>query len=569
MLRAGTIETLYANNRDSPLYNLPILQLLSIKRIGGKNENQSRLHVTVSDGKFYMKGICSTQLSSEVEGYGVNSILKIADFIILEKSNASFIYIKACEKLRSAERIGTPKNITDEKDSFGDQELPKENVPADNFKDTRHPAQENVAKRPNTGNPATNHELHNEDKTFTPIAALNPFQNKWFIKGTVQKKSDMRDFKKKDGKFFTFELLDKSGSIKLVAFNEAAHLFFEHVIDGTVLEVSKATVKMTNKQFNSTTSDYEIHLEKNSYCNSINEKPIEVQYNFTKIYEIPAQIDKAKCTTIGIVHEAYPVQTVIAKTSQKELKKRDVILIDETGQIRTTLWGDQTTLELEDHPVLLISDAKISEFNGQVTLSTSFSSTVKIDPEINESFSIKGWYDANKGSITVQRPVKKVEYQFLEEVQQYGTCIATLLFIKEDSLFYNACTDGCNKKVTLTDEGYHCERCNQTKETCDIRYLTTFHISDFTQQVWLQVFDDFCTSLFGMSADDLKKMGEENSQQLQAFLKSLLYKEYVFKVKRSEDVYKGEMKIRWRGISIQKINYDEECNRMMKLLKIE
>lgn len=568
MLKSGTIEALYSNNRDSPLYNLPVVQILALKKIEGKNDKTVRFHATISDGKFYMKGIFSTQVSKDVEDLDVNWIIKITDFVILEKNSTCFIYVKSCEKIKNTDRIGTPKNISSEKDSFVEQEN-KEKKQAQGKENSGHNKPQE-AKRIHTepNNLAVNHELYNENKTFTPIAALNPFQNKWFIKGTVQKKSEMRDFKKKDGKFFTFELVDKSGSIKIVAFNEAAHLFFESITEESVVELSKATVKMTNRQFNTCTSDYEIHLEKVSYCNIVDEKPIEIKYEFTKMGEIPAKIDKGKCTIIGVVHETYPLSTVIAKQSQKELKKRDLILVDETGSVRLTLWGEQTDLDLEDSPVILVSDARISEYNNQATLSTSFQSSIKIDPEINEAFTVKGWYDENKTGIQIQRPQRQTEYAFLEEVQSFGTCIATVLFLREDNLFYNACADNCNKKVTLTDEGYHCERCNQTKETCNVRYLTTLHVSDFTQQVWLQVFDDFCTSFFGMPAEELKKMGEENSQQLQTFLKSLLYKEYVIKLKKTEEIYNGEMKIRWRGINIQKVDYNEECIRMMKLMDI-
>lgn len=588
MLQSGTIEALFSRNTDSPLFNLPVVQILALKKIERKTDQTFRFHGSISDGKFHMKGIFSSQVSKECQDLSTHSIIRICDFVITEKNGTCFIYVKKCQKIADHERIGTPKNISNEKDSFHDQESSNSKIEKGyNTQNQGHPndqtkmhfnpkentpnslnSMENRVKRPQINNPTSNHEFHDENKTFTPIAALNPFQNKWFIKGTVQKKSDMRDFKNKTGKLFTFEIFDRTGSIKIISFNEAAHLFFDLVKDETVIEISRATVKMTNKQFNTCSSDYEIHLDKNSYYDTLDEKPIDVKYDFCKINEISSRTEKGKCTVVGIVHEVYSISTVIAKQSQKELQKRDIILVDETGSIKLTLWGDQTTLYLEDNPVLLVSDARIAEFNNQITLSSSFQTILKVDPEINESFSIKGWYDANKSNITIQRSIKNVDYSFLEEVQTYSTCIATLLFIREDNLFYNACADNCNKKVTFTDEGYHCERCNQTKDTCNIRYLTTFHASDFTQQIWLQVFDEFCTYFFGMPAEELKRMGEENSHQLQSFLKSLLFKEYVIKLHKKEQIYQGEMKVRWRGLSIQKVDYNEECVRMMKLMNI-
>lgn len=584
MLKTGTIEALYSNNRDSPLYTNPLAQIISLKKIEGRSDKTVRYHVTISDGKFYMKGILSSQVSKEISEIEVNTIIRMTEFVVLEKNNTCFVYVKKCEKIRKDDRIGSPKSISSERDNSLDVDTSKEKFenqenlninkpdalkrayPQKNENENLNVKQSgNFSKRVHL---QQNDESKDENKSITPIAALNPFQTKWYIKGTVQKKTELKEMKKKDGKYFTLELVDKSGSIKIVAFSDAAQLFHNILSDGSVIEISKATVKMTNKKFNNCTSDYEIHLEKNSLVQLVDEKGIEISYKFIQISEMSQMLEKGKCDVIGVVHEVFPPVTVLSKQTQKELKKRDIFLTDTTGNIRLTLWGDNIDLELDDHPVMLISDVRVGEFNNTCTLNTTFGSSIKLDPEIEEAFTLRGWYDENKDNIKVEK-IKKQDYQFLEEISSYGTVLVTLLHLREDNLFYNSCIEvNCSKKVNLTDEGYHCEKCNQTREDCNIRFLTTFHISDFTQQAWLQVFDDFCCNFFGMTAKELKKMGEENPTQLQTFLKSLLYKDYVIKVKRSEEVYNGEMKVKWRGFTVKKVDYVEECTRMMKLIGI-
>jgi len=47
---------------------------------------------------------------------------------------------------------------------------------------------------------------------------------------------------------------------------------------------------------------------------------------------------------IGVVKEVQEIKTIIAKATQKEIKKREIVLIDEGQvQINLTLWGSDVS----------------------------------------------------------------------------------------------------------------------------------------------------------------------------------------------------------------------------------
>lgn len=69
---------------------------------------------------------------------------------------------------------------------------------------------------------------------------------------------------------------------------------------------------------------------------------------------------------VGVVHECGEVQTITAKASQRELRKRELGMVDTSNcLVRLTLWGEEAeNFDGVNHPVVVIKAAKVSDFNG-------------------------------------------------------------------------------------------------------------------------------------------------------------------------------------------------------------
>jgi hypothetical protein len=70
---------------------------------------------------------------------------------------------------------------------------------------------------------------------------------------------------------FNFDLMDSSGEIRVVAFSEVAEKFFDHVEQGRMYQLSKATLKPIEpgkRKWNNTGHSSEIYLENNSIVRS-------------------------------------------------------------------------------------------------------------------------------------------------------------------------------------------------------------------------------------------------------------------------------------------------------------
>ena len=131
------------------------------------------------------------------------------------------------------------------------------------------------------------------------------------------------------------------------------------------------------------------------------------------------------------------------------------------------------------------------------SLSMFSSSTMSIEPDINECFELRGWYDAQGASASFQAhsaslasgpsgTFNRTEIRSLNEVKEaqlgqgdkvdYFSTRATIMHIKSDNISYPACqTPGCNKKVVEDYGKWRCDKCDKTFSSPEHR--SAYHVS--------------------------------------------------------------------------------------------
>ena len=203
-----------------------------------------------------------------------------------------------------------------------------------------------------------------------------------------------------------------------------------------------------------------------------------------------------------------------------QLVKRELTLVDKTGfSVRMTLWGKQAEQysDAEANPVIAFKGVKVGDFGGEVStfltlflarrsfwnlgrsLSMYSSSTMQVNPEIDESFSLRGWYDSNGAEQTFKAHsssggggsmavFNRADIRSLDEVKQAGygmpdkpetfSARATIMHIKSDNISYPACpTPNCNKKVVDNGGNWRCEKCSQSFSAPEHRFVLHFFMS--------------------------------------------------------------------------------------------
>lgn len=242
-------------------------------------------------------------------------------------------------------------------------------------------------------------------KVFS-IQSLNPYQSRWTIRARVSQKGTIRTWNKnnREGKLFSFTLLDSTGEIRATAFNAEVDRFFNLIEVNKVYYISKASLKPANKQFNNTDNDYEMNINSDTQIVPCDDgEDISVpgfSFDFVKIGKLDSCNPGDFVDIVGIVHEAGDLTTITIKTSNRDVQKRELGIVDDSGcLVRLTLWGQEAvSFDGSNHPAIVVRSARVSDFSGR-SLSATTQSCVMVAPStIPEANKLKGWYDNSGGN---------------------------------------------------------------------------------------------------------------------------------------------------------------------------
>ena len=221
----NSIHVFYTTREFTGDFKNPVLQLIAASK-GKSNDTKCRYRGVVSDGKHKMKCVLSSEISLQLENktLKVNDLIRLKTFEVRQNDTQRYMLISTIlETIKEDDIIGEPREYT---------AATKEN---------KTNGEEKIAKRKESVDSVKVQKLSETNKKYTLLKEINPFAANWCIKARVLSKSQVRMFKTKtgDGKLFSFDLLDSSSQIKVIAFNQAVDTFFPIIQTNKVYEISQ------------------------------------------------------------------------------------------------------------------------------------------------------------------------------------------------------------------------------------------------------------------------------------------------------------------------------------------
>ncbi|XP_017073556.1 replication protein A 70 kDa DNA-binding subunit [Drosophila eugracilis] len=573
----------------------PVLQILAIKKINSAADSE-RYRILISDGKYFNSyAMLASQLNvmqhnGELEEFTIVQLDKyVTSMVGKDGAGKRVLIISELTVLNPGAdvkvKIGEPVTY----ENAAKQDLAPKAAAAANPK----PVPKKITVHNNNNNNVALNSSINSGMTH-PISSLSPYQNKWVIKARVTSKSGIRTWSnaRGEGKLFSFDLMDESGEIRATAFKEQCDKYFDLIQVDSVYYISKCQLKPANKQYSSLNNAYEMTFSGETVvqlCEDADDDPIpEIKYNLVPISEVSSMENKASVDTIGICKEVGEVQSFVARSTNKEFKKRDITLVDMSNSaINLTLWGDEA-VNFDGHvqPVILVKGTRINEFNGGKSLSLGGGSIMKINPDIPEAHKLRGWFD-NGGGDNVANMVSartgggnfSTDWMTLRDARarnlgsgdkpDYFQCKAVVHIVKQENAFYRACPQTeCNKKVV--DEGndqYRCEKCNALYPNFKYRLLINMSIGDWTSNRWVSSFNEVGEQLLGHTSQEVGEALENDPSKAEQIFSALNFTSHIFKLRCKNEVFGDMTRNKLTVQSVAPINHKEYNKHLLKELQ--
>jgi replication factor A1 len=589
-------------------------QIINISTKTRKNKGKEIFTATLTDGNTsYNKFLfCKEEGSPEIE---IGQIIKIRKILPLMLSiNPERVFLikdfQITKKKKSIQHYPLIKDNhnlqiienENENEKQNNSNINIENIPK-KISDSYSNNSLNLEDESLTENISSNMKEQEILRNYIPLKRITTFTRDFTICVRIISKSEIKKFNtNRAGMLFTFIVKDEEGStMQIVCFDKIVDKFYSLIKEDSVYEIKGGNIKINDKQYNTTNSDYKIILNEDSLVNEIedNNKIKKENMNFLSTEDILSLPINSLVNVLCIVIDKGELIQKNTRNGPIDMKRTTISDCNGT-YIELTLWKNFANLNIENGNILLIRKGRINDFGGKNITSVNESS-IEINPEIKEYEkeinSLKEFYknitlnnneDNNKDNNNKINYIQKNKYDdkivFIETILEYMDKFSNDLnhkfpFFKikavithithNDKNFYPGCPNKeCQKKLNFENSKWICKNCKRQFNYPKYQYSLNIRVKDASSEYYVDLFGKTAENLLKMNAEEYRQLLiDRNDQKINELTGNIQYREFIFLLKVKSQEYNDVIKKKFTASKIDEVDNKEESIRLLNEFK--
>ncbi len=375
-----------------------------------------------------------------------------------------------------------------------------------------------------------------------PIADIQNGMKSATVNGRIMRIFGPHKFKTKkgkEGKVANILIADKSGSIRVALWNmsDIEKIEKNEIRVGDIVQVKNGYVR----------PGYQGGLEINlgtrgsliTNLNELDDKEFPESIDGQSYSKIKDLIPGARANIIAKVKSKFEVKEF--EKNGRSGKVANLIVSDETGNIRLVLWNEKTSImdELNLGDILKINNGLVKEgIRGLEVHANNFTRIEKnpVGVELKENTS------------------ERIHIKDISDIGKNVEIRATVTDFFGERFSYNLCPN-CNKRI----EGDVCEKCGKVKPKKLL--VLNLMVDDGTGLIRVALFGGVVKNFLGMDESEIEK----DSAKVKEKVRQIIGTEFIFSGVTKMNSFTGKIELNAR--SIAPVNPEKEAERILRSIE--
>lgn len=118
--------------------------------------------------------------------------------------------------------------------------------------------------------------------------------------------------------------------------------------------------------------------------------------------------------------------------------------------------------------------------------------------------------------------------------------------------------------IDLGNGDFKCEKCDKEYQDSNPRMILSVNVADWSNNIWVTLFDDEAQTLLGVNGREMKRLKEEQSDDFNAIFDKLRFTQLQLKLRVKNENYNDEQRLKTSVAKLELLKLPEHNKRLLK-----